>query len=933
MRSFCSGIAVPILASLVIGCGSAGSAGPEGPPGPAGEAGAPGSGISGDGGITLTGSISGTVTAAVDGKPLSGAAITGSPGMLTATTASDGTFQLKALPVGAYTLSVTRTGYLATTVAGVGVSTLGPTSVTVAMPTDGKSTDGLAIVLNSNLLAGYGAATTLTAQVTATDTDAAALKYTWQQTGGIPTTFTGAGTTSINFTTTTLAAVKLEGNPTLTLGTETGLLVPARFGGMGISPDESGNYGFQLTVTDPEGHSASASATVQATAPCTGLGNLPTGLPAYFQGDSIGADGGAMTSWSWTLDTSGATGSTATLQNASTQFPSFTPDVTGTYGLTETVSGKTMTIFAGQWLGISGGGTDAGDGNDYAVQGCTGCHNGPTTIPYAGTPYPPPDMFTPWSATEHAVAFSSYVDGLAGQEFGPACLSCHTLGDSTLANNDGFGNVATKDGWTYPAVNQPGNYVELVTTHPDLAQLANVQCESCHGPQKSTAHPLNTTERISDSEEVCATCHGSEPFNYKAAQWKTSPHANLSIAMSEGSVDKGPEAAHCGRCHSAEGYSQYSQQLAKGYTGLLTSDGNVATFDAGVQTNAATTATLTALGMNSSTIHSQTCVSCHDPHNTPGNPAQLRLYDVLPGGLPNGQGAISGVGAGAVCMACHNTRNGETDDTTAGTLSATSAIGRGPHLGPQTDTLFGVNAYFMGSQTSYASPHLAVADTCVGCHYAIPNAAEADAGQTSDHAFLTDTSICTTCHGTGSSLVDGKALQGDMQAQMATLDTLIFQKMADAMAAAVTANASFVATAQDTVTGNYLCAAASAKTPTFTFMAAPSASTITEPQPVQKWRALNTIWFVVPSLADTTECTSAGALATTTYNGSAPLSVALGGMKTGAAGAYVFPLNGIVAKATSNEALIHNDESWGIHNLPFTQAVIANTTTALNTLP
>jgi hypothetical protein len=30
--------------------------------------------------------------------------------------------------------------------------------------------------------------------------------------------------------------------------------------------------------------------------------------------------------------------------------------------------------------------------------------------------------------------------------------------------------------------------------------------------------------------------------------------------------------------------------------------------------------------------------------------------------------------------------------------------------------------------------------------------------------------------------------------------------------------------------------------------------------------------------------------------------------------------------------MLHNDESWGIHNLPFTQTVIANTTTQVNAL-
>ncbi len=957
------------VSAFVVACSSSGSVGPAGPRGEAGPPGTPGAqgepgkaGARGEAGppgspgkgvdgsaVQAVGSIVLTVTALADSAALDNVTVSLSPGTATGTTASNGTLTLMAVPVGGYTLTAQRPGYVTTSVP-VGVSAAGPTTVGLALATSDGSADGMSIALQGNLLAGYGANVTLTAQVTAPDADAGALTYSWKQTGGTPATITGGSTKAISFTTLTLASTKLEGNPTVVLDAvqDAGPFVPGRFGMMGISPDETGNYTFSLTVTDPVGHTVTASASVQATAPSPGLRNVPIGLPVFMQGDN-GTDAGfttptggwQQTTWSWTLTS--PTGSTATLSNATTQFPSFTPDVVGEYVLGETVAGKTMNVWAAKFDGISGIAGQPGTGDDFEVQRCVLCHKYPTTIPYASPSInEPPDMFTPWATTKHATAFSDYIDGEAGDAFGPSCLQCHTLGTNAAKTeaNGGFDDEATALGWTFPTMLQPGNYEAMVNspTLDKLAQLANVQCENCHGPVNTNVMGLDDTAAVSFSEEVCGNCHG-EPFGPKADQWKQSSHAKLSIAISEGLA----LPSMCGRCHTAQGYAQYAQQLGEwtgqypsGSAGYLTSDGLQATFVPGdggtqVQTNAATAASTAALGMVASLVEPQTCQACHDPHNAANLPFQLRVYDTLPAGLPNGQGAIAGAGAGATCMACHNTRDGETDDSTATALSGTTAMeSRGPHLAPQTDNLYGVNAYFM--PVANPSPHLAVADTCVGCHN-LPTAAQVAAGQTSNHSFVVDTTICGTCHGNGAGVVDGAALQAEVKAQMSALDSLIFAKVADALAAAVTANGSYTVSAQDTGTGNYLCAAGGATAPTFTFTAAPLASTITEPLPVQKWRTLeNPLWWTIPGLDGTLECTSKGALATTTYDGTSPLAVGVYGTVSGATPAPVFVQSSIIAKAMSNEAIVHNDESWGIHNLPFTQALIANTTTQLNTL-
>jgi len=935
-----------VLCAVLVGCSSPrGSEGPSGTPGAQGEAGPPGPPFQ------AAATIAGTVSATATGKRLGGATITETaPGTAMTTTASDGTFSMS-VPVGVHGFTFEREGYVDKTLSGVSASLSGTTHVAVNMDTDPR-TDGPTIVVADNLFAGFDNQVTVTAQVSAPDSDATKLVYAWKQTGGSPASgLAGTSTNAITFTTLKLSDAKLEANANVVLGEHDGGLVPARFGAMSFSPDETGNYGFVFTATDPEGHVASANVTVQATPPSSGLRNVPVGIPVWFEGDSFGADGGQQTAWSWSLDTGEAPGSKATLAGATTQFPSLLPDVSGTYALTESVSGKSANVYAHDWDGISGG--DAGVGNDYVEQGCTtaGCHVGPTSIPWTGAEPLAPDMFTPWRTTAHANTFANELDGVTPGADG-SCVECHTVGYSTFppaAINGGFGDVAQQDGWGFPASPEAGTWDDLVASQPDLAQLGNVQCESCHGPMNARlmlgVSPDTAADGGTDNiaawsfgSGVCGQCHGRATAYPKLEQWKRSPHANLALSLQLATVEaRGTGASHCGRCHGAQGYSQYAQQLAAGYTGYLTSDGLPAAMDGGAgadggptQTNAASVQSLANLGLTAALVQPQTCAACHDPHNAAGNPFQLRLYDALPGGLPNGQGPISGVGAGAVCMACHNERNGALG---ALSLASTPTSIPTPHDGPQTDVFFGVNAFFVPAANP--SPHLAVADTCVGCHYAAPTAAQRAAGERQNHSFVADVTICSKCHGSpdaGAGQVDGVALQSEAKAQMAAMDQLLFAKVADALGAAA-AGGYTVTSAEDTATGKYLCAGATAGTPSFTFAVAPAATNVTEPQPPREWRALTTLWITFPTLAGTAECTSTGALATTAYDGSAPVSVSLNGTTTGSPAARMFPPGSILAQSIWNEALLHDDQTWGIHNPPFFQTVIVNTTTQLSTLP
>src|SRR6185369_5843618 len=163
------------------------------------------------------------------------------------------------------------------------------------------------------------------------------------------------------------------------------------------------------------------------------------------------------------------------------------------------------------------------------------------------------------------------------------------------------------------------------------------------------------------------------------------------------------------------------------------------------------------------------------------------VYDKV-GALPNGLVNISGMGAGMVCATCHNSRNGEHTDY-ASTTANTNGIPTGvlaftsfsaPHAASQTDAVFGFNAYFVNRVNP--SPHLAVADTCAGCHYKVTTASQQAAKETSNHSFAVDNTICSSCH---SANVDGVALQASYKMELDGLRTLWASKTTAMIAAAI----------------------------------------------------------------------------------------------------------------------------------------------------
>lgn len=236
------------------------------------------------------------------------------------------------------------------------------------------------------------------------------------------------------------------------------------------------------------------------------------------------------------------------------------------------------------------------------------------------------------------------------------------------------------------------------------------------------------------------------------AQWAESGHANAELAKEEAAVEaRQAGTASCARCHASQGFVAWTRQLAAGNPGNLV----------GPDGKAATVEYMASLGLTREKVRPVDCEACHT------ETFELRIAGSAPM-LPSGFEA-RGVGDGALCMACHNTRNGQVawDKQDPGRYTA-------PHHSAQADVLMGKNVYFLDYADAYVSPHAAFAgDSCVTCHMELGGG----------HTFRASESVCATCHGSG------------YKAEMVTQPTaILLEETAQAI------NARFMAQFRDKVT-------------------------------------------------------------------------------------------------------------------------------------
>jgi cytochrome c553 len=207
------------------------------------------------------------------------------------------------------------------------------------------------------------------------------------------------------------------------------------------------------------------------------------------------------------------------------------------------------------------------------------------------------------------------------------------------------------------------------------------------------------------------------PQGNPAAEWTRSKHANRERAVAEATVEnRGTTAAHCGRCHSEQGFLAWLPQLLAGDSGLIKKpDGTAADVEY-----------LRSLGLTVDRVRPITCQTCH------GDDFEPRIRDNTPM-LPAGFEAWA-VGEGALCMTCHNTRNGRIQWDTADPGRYTA-----PHESAQADVLMGKNSFFLNDTVDRASAHaLFTSDSCVTCHLTLGK---------DGHTFKPSETVCANCHG------------------------------------------------------------------------------------------------------------------------------------------------------------------------------------------
>ncbi|MGB8369739.1 MAG: hypothetical protein ACLPYZ_07570 [Limisphaerales bacterium] len=360
------------------------------------------------------------------------------------------------------------------------------------------------------------------------------------------------------------------------------------------------------------------------------------------------------------------------------------------------------------------------------IDACAACHSG--GFVYQGVTVP--SIYPTWTNTPHATFFTLAINGLESSYYNASCIQCHVVGydTNTFAITEGFNNTAQLVGWTFPPALTNSNWASMPS---QLQNVANIQCENCHGPGNQHLYSQDTVGNtnaiaISFGAGVCAQCHDSLTNYFKVAEWNNSLHAQMTRTPS-GSASRMP----CVRCHTAPGFINYITYL--GNTNAYVTNYN---------------------------YEAVTCQACHDPHND-SNPFELRTgTNVAFNG--NTGFVVTNAGLGGFCMNCHNSRNGSFSNSIVNypllqqTWNGGSSFG--PHDSPQGDMLEGVNGVTYG-QAIPSSPHAnVVSDTCVGCHYqpiASTDPAFTLAGGHSTKMSYTNslgakvsvTYVCTPCHG------------------------------------------------------------------------------------------------------------------------------------------------------------------------------------------
>lgn len=427
----------------------------------------------------------------------------------------------------------------------------------------------------------------------------------------------------------------------------------------------------------------------------SGLKVIGVGETWYLKG---AASAGTVTTYAWTLKTKPAA-SNAALSASNSEKVELVPDAVGQYEVVLSVTtadgtGETTVVLtAGKWCGVGG---QWGFGVDVAGGQCAYCH-------YENT--------NQWNKTKHFVGLSDNID--TPGHFASYCVSCHVTGYNAAptAVNNGFDDISTKLGWVFPATLQAGNWANMITNYPRLAQMSNVQCEVCHGPGSQHVGRKSAIDMSLD-EGTCGRCHEEPPYNVKNIQWAKSGHANP--------MESYATRSGCDACHS-------------GWAFIRRVDPKTTNLD----------------GRPVNGFGQQSCAVCHDPHSGTYQGQIRTMADVT---LGDGSVVTYG-GTGKLCMACHH---GRRDAEAYSSDPANISSHFGPHGSAQGDMIDGSNGIHYGMPVAKTGHILTTEDACITCHMAtdgnpadhnhtfsmVDDKGTEDTGDDAEKVF-----VCQPCHG------------------------------------------------------------------------------------------------------------------------------------------------------------------------------------------
>jgi hypothetical protein len=498
------------------------------------------------------------------------------------------------------------------------------------------------------------------------------------------------------------------------------------------------------------------------------------------------------------------------------------------------------------------------------------------------------------------------MEPLPDGHYASTCTPCHTVGNGR-SGSGGFADQMAAEKVNFgPLQGDLNAEADFWKLYPDSGRVAGVQCENCHGPQNTTANHLPDGDalaaNVSYSANVCATCHARAPKHGRYPQWVKSGHASYATFTFNADEATGTLANTCACCHNAQGFKAYRAILP-------TANGD--------RSKTVLPADLTL--QNAEPI---SCQACHDSHDEGDmskaewtNLAQVGPVEGATYMLPSGF-AAAGVGKGALCIACHNSRQGisggapflhEDGDTKFGTTLGTNY--GAPHEAAQGDVLLGRNGYWFGAELLNSpqtrSKHSYITDTCVTCHMELTtlDLTLSEVGQTR-HDFKATPDVCNKCH----TAYSAESVQGAFDAELAqlkgTIGTAILRlKFADSIPAGTTAVlvANRSGQVDVTVAGVTRRWFISTRNGQDAFLADP-----------------NNAGALVQG------CTGTTTLANCTgYLAGAPGITFVDTTKDGAVSATGY--NNVVAKGLWNTVLVQDDASRGVHNPGFAFRLVDNT--------